>query len=59
MPSPLGPVPQMLNAVPSAPEKVSEQVAQFGYAERHLPAGSFFLRVRAGRLAPLRLAWPE
>jgi signal transduction histidine kinase len=27
--SPSGPVQQMLNAVPSAPEQVSEQVAQF------------------------------
>jgi len=45
--SPLGPVEQMLNAVPSSPEQMREQVAQFGYAERHLPGGSFFLRVRA------------
>jgi hypothetical protein len=48
----------MLNAVPSAPEKVSEQVSQFWYAERHLPAWSF-LRVRAGWPAPLRPASPE
>jgi hypothetical protein len=48
MPSPLGPLEKMLNAVPSAPEKVSEQVAQFGHAERHLPVWSFFLPVRAG-----------
>ena len=31
----------MLNAVPSAPKKVSEQVAQFGYAERDLSVWSF------------------
>jgi hypothetical protein len=30
--SPLGPVQQMLNAVPSSPEQVGEQVAQFRYA---------------------------
>src|ERR1017187_8774027 len=42
IPSPLEPVQQMLNAVPSAPEQVNEQVAQFRYAERHLPAWSFF-----------------
>jgi hypothetical protein len=35
--SPLGPAQQVFNAVPSAPEQVSEQVAQFGHAERHLP----------------------
>jgi hypothetical protein len=29
LPSPLGPVEKMLNAVPSSPEQVSEQVAQF------------------------------
>jgi hypothetical protein len=46
--SPFGPVQQMFNAVPSAPEKVSKQVAQFGHAERHLPVWSFFLPVRAG-----------
>jgi len=37
----------MFNAVPSAPEKVSEEGAQFGHAERHLPNWSFFLPVRA------------
>jgi len=37
-----GPVQQMFNAVPSAPEKVSEEGAQFGHAERHLPNWSFF-----------------
>ena len=46
MPSPLGPVEKMLNAVPSASEKVSEQVAQFRYAEPQLPAWSFFNRAR-------------
>jgi hypothetical protein len=29
LPSPLGPVEEMFNAVPSSPEKVREQVAQF------------------------------
>ena len=48
MPSRLGLLEKMLNAVPSAPEKVSEQVAQFGYAERHLLAWSFFLPARVG-----------
>jgi hypothetical protein len=37
-----GPGQQVLNAVPTAPEQMREQMAQFGYAERHLPAGSFF-----------------
>jgi hypothetical protein len=45
--SPFGPKQQVLNAVPSAPEKVSKQVAQFGHAERHLPNWSFFLPARA------------
>src|SRR5271157_1005630 len=40
--SPLGPMPEMFNAVPSAPQHPCEQVAQFGYAEPHLPVGSFF-----------------
>ena len=57
--SPLGPVQQMLNAVPSSPEQVGEQVAQFRYAERELPAWSFFLRVRAESPAPHGPAWPE
>src|ERR1035437_10135344 len=56
--SPLGPVQQMLNAVPSSPEQVGEQVAQFRYAERQLPAWSFFLRVRAESPVPHGPAWP-
>ena len=40
--SPLRPVEKMLNAVPSAPEQVSEQMAQFRKAEQYLPVGSLF-----------------
>ena len=41
-PSPLGPVQQMVKAVPFSPEQLSEQMAQFRHAERHLAAKSFF-----------------
>ena len=49
---------KMLKAVPSSPEQVCEQVAQFGYAERYLPVWSFFLRARAKRPTPRGPAWP-
>ncbi len=56
--SPARPVEQVFNAVPSSPQQVSEQVAQFGNAERHLAAGSFFLPVSAERPVPRGPAWP-
>ena len=42
VPSLSGPMQQMFNAVPFSPEQLSEQIAQFRNAERHLAAGSFF-----------------
>ena len=57
--SPLRPEQEMVNAVPSAPEQASEQMAQFRHAERDLSVWSFFLPVRAERPVSRGPAWSQ
>jgi len=49
---------QMFNAVPSSPQHLGEQVAQFRYAEWDLSAWSFFLHGLAEWPRLQTPAWP-